>query len=276
MNLFVYGTLLKGMNRYPVLSGSQFLGMGFTTGHLYNLLFDVGDYPAIGSGNGTVHGELYDIDGKKLKDLDRIEGYDPKDARHSLYVRKNITCISLNDGSRIEATTYFYNHPLKKHMRIVCGDYRRYQLENLSETQWYIAYGADTSLNHLTGKVGGIHERKTGYIEGYQLIFNKNGDEGHACPNIMYKGFGYRCPFVAYRITKAQLFQLDRYEGEPAHYIRVGLPFLDTKGTADIGHVYIANPGKLIQNHRPSPTYLRYIIDGYGEHGFETSFLSKF
>ena len=75
MNLFVYGTLLKGMSRNPVLSGSQFLGMGFTTGHLY----DLGDYPAIGSENGSVYGELYDIDSKKLKDLDRIKGYNPKE-----------------------------------------------------------------------------------------------------------------------------------------------------------------------------------------------------
>jgi gamma-glutamylcyclotransferase (GGCT)/AIG2-like uncharacterized protein YtfP len=117
MNLFVYCTLLKGMSKNPVLSGSQFLGIGFTTDHPY----DLGDYPATRSKNGSVYGELYDIDSNKLDVLDRIKGYDPKEAQLSLYVRKEITCIFLNDSSRIDAFAYFYNHPLKS-SRIIRGD----------------------------------------------------------------------------------------------------------------------------------------------------------
>ncbi|MBI5591836.1 MAG: gamma-glutamylcyclotransferase [Deltaproteobacteria bacterium] len=121
MNLFIYGSLLNGMSGNPVLSDTHFLGVGFTTGHPYDLAYDFGDYPTIESENGSAYGELYDIDSKKLKTLDKIKGYNPKAAQHSLYVRKEINCILLNDGSQIDAFAYFYNHPLKT-SRIIRGD----------------------------------------------------------------------------------------------------------------------------------------------------------
>ena len=270
MNIFVYGTLLKGMIRYPVLSGSPFSGMGFTLGRLY----DLGDYPAIGNGNDLVYGELYEIDIYKFGVLDRIEGYNPQKIRQSLYVRKEITCTMLADGSKIDASAYFFNDSLKKYDRIIHGDYRRYKLENLSEKQWYIAYGSNMSLSRLTERVGAPYEWTAGYLEGYQLVFNKKADNGGVYANIAYKGIGFRCPFVAYRITAEQLSRLDRFEGEPAHYLRIGLPFPDADGLPNIGHVYIANPGKLVQSRNPSAAYLQHIVDGYKEHGFETGSLS--
>jgi gamma-glutamylcyclotransferase (GGCT)/AIG2-like uncharacterized protein YtfP len=117
MNLFVYRTLKKSLIKNLVLSGAQFLGFGFTTDHPY----DLGYYPATRSENGSVYGDLYEIDSNKLDELDRIKGYYPKYAQYSLYVRKEIKCIILDDSSRIDAFAYFYNQSLNS-SRIIRGD----------------------------------------------------------------------------------------------------------------------------------------------------------
>ncbi len=271
MKIFAYGTLLKGMSRSGVLCRSRFMGHGFTNGALY----DLGAYPAIGEGSKIVYGELYEIDEKKLRELDRIEGCCLEDKHHSLYLRKQADITMLDDGSQESAYTYFYNHDLDDYHRIVCGDYRRYTLEKLSDKQWYIAYGSNMSSERLHERIGETHEIKAGYMEGYRLMFNKKADNGGVYANIAYVGSGCRCPFAAYLISKEQLYQLDRYEGEPSHYVRIGIWFSDLTGESNIGHVYVANTDKLTQNQNPLHGYLRYIHTGYEEHGFDTNDLPK-
>jgi len=272
MKVFVYGTLLKSMSRFGLLADSQFMGHGFIRGVLY----DLGNYPAIKDGNSLVYGELYGIGREKLIELDSIEGYYPEDEHHSLYMRKEADVILLNDGSREKAYTYFYNHNLDDYQQIAHGDYRRYKIEDLSDRQWYVAYGSNMSLERLHERIGETHEIRTGHMEGYKLMFNKISDRGGTYANIAYAGSGYRCPFAAYAVSTEQLYQLDRYEGEPSHYIRIGLPFSDLTGeSSHIGHVYIANPDKLTRDENPSHEYLKYLHIGYEEHGFDRSSLPE-
>ncbi|QTA93958.1 gamma-glutamylcyclotransferase [Desulfonema magnum] len=272
MKVFVYGTLLKGMSRFGVLADSRFMGHGFIRG----LLYDLGDYPAIRQGDSLVYGELYEISREKRHELDRIEGYFSQDEPHSLYLRNEAEVTLLNDGSREKASAYFYNQALEDCQKIVCGDYRRYKLEALSDRQWYIAYGSNMSSERLYERIGKAYEVKTGQLEGYKLRFNKIADSGGTYANIAYIGSGCQCPFAAYAISQEQLYPLDRYEGEPSHYVRMGLPFSDMTGKlSHIGHVYIANPNRLTQNENPSHEYLRHIRIGYEEHGFDTSSLPK-
>jgi gamma-glutamylcyclotransferase (GGCT)/AIG2-like uncharacterized protein YtfP len=75
MTLFVYGTLMRGGVRHPVLAGQHFLGGAKTLPHY--ALFDLGAYPGLvhHTGEGwAVHGELYEIAASLIKRLDRIEG----------------------------------------------------------------------------------------------------------------------------------------------------------------------------------------------------------
>jgi len=65
---------------------------------------------------------------------------------------KNVTL--LNDGSQERAYTYFYNRDLDDYEPIICGDYRRYSLENSSDRQWYIAYGSNMSSERLKARIG--------------------------------------------------------------------------------------------------------------------------
>lgn len=271
IRVFVYGTLLKGMSRFATLARSQCLGHASTKG----ILYDLGPFPAIAEGNNDVYGELYSVTDVKLRELDRIEGYSLQDERNSLYIRKGISVTLLNDGSTENAYAYFYNSSLEGHRIIDHGDYRRFRLEASSTKQWYIAYGSNMSLQRLAERIGKTDEIKKGYLEGYKLRFNKKAAKGGSYANIAYAGPDFRCPFVAHRISKQQLQVLDRFEGEPSHYVRIGLPISDEKGESYFGHVYIANPKKLTMNESPSSDYLNHIYRGYEEHRFDTTSLPR-
>ncbi len=272
IKLFVYGTLLKAMGLSGVLAGSRFRGHGF----IKAVLYDLGAYPAVGEGIGSVYGELYEINGEKLRELDRIEGFYPDNGPHSLYLRKETDVRLLNDGSHERAYTYFYNRDLNEYHPVICGDYRRYILENSSDRQWYVAYGSNMSSERLMERIGEAYKIRSGYMEGYRLMFNKKADGGGVYANIAYIGPGFRCPFAAYLISKKHLYRLDRYEGEPSHYVRIGIGFSDLTGESGIGHIYVANPDRLTHNQKPSDEYLKHIHIGYEEQGFDSGALPKF
>jgi len=109
-----------------------------------------------------------------------------------------------------------------------------------------------------------------GYLDGYELRFNKKGQAGGSYANIVHVGEGSTCLFVAYLISMPQLCSLDKFEGEPSHYVRIGMPFTSTQGEPLIGHIYVANPQRLTVAENPSPDYLEHIRKGYQKHGFDT------
>lgn len=273
INVFVYGTLLRGMIRSAVLAGGRFLGHG----RLDGILYDLGSYPGLTQGAGFVYGELYTIDQNKLNELDRIEGYFPENTSSSLYERRRVVVRLFNDGSTVKAYSYFYLHDLKEALQIACGDYRRERLEQLTP-QWYIAYGSNMNSARLRKRLGPdcIKAVETGYLEGYELRFNKKADNGGVYANLAYRGSGYQCPFAAYLISKNDIDRLDQYEGEPRHYIRLGLPFPRHDASVGFGHVYIADVDKLTPDRKPDPSYLQHLRRGYEEHGFDSSTLQAY
>ncbi|MFM2441196.1 MAG: hypothetical protein RLZZ349_923 [Pseudomonadota bacterium] len=268
MKVFVYGTLLNGMSRSKSLNNSVFEGLGMIKANLY----DLGSYPGIIESNESVYGEVYEIDSDTLFTLDQIEGFDSNYPQHSLYIRKKVDVTLLNDGSSLKAYTYFYNaSDLDTYYEISSGDYRRHLLEVLPI--WYIAYGSNMNADRLANRVGDIQEVTSGYLEGFELVFNKQGDNGSAYANLKYRGEGYRCPFVAYLINEDQLEKLDRVEGEPYHYVRLGMPFKKANSNkSQLGHIYIAHPNKLTNDALVGESYLTAIKQGYVQHGFEADF----
>jgi len=109
MVIFVYGTLMQGLQRCTALHGSRFLGMGTIQATLYNL----GSYPCITEGCTRVIGELYDVDDTTLQELDAIEGYDEKSPEASLYCRKQVTAIMADSNMQFQVSTYFTIYLLK-------------------------------------------------------------------------------------------------------------------------------------------------------------------
>lgn len=122
MKLFVYGTLLKGLERESVLSESRYLGTVVIQARMY----DLGSYPGIIDGEGQVIGEIYEIDQDTLNKLDEVEGYLPDEPKDSKYIRKGVKIVSTEVEDTVIA--YFYNQQVEESGRILSGDYRKYRL----------------------------------------------------------------------------------------------------------------------------------------------------
>lgn len=75
MKVFVYGTLKQGHGNNTFLEESEFLGS--LKLKLPFKLYDLGHFPALiaDKGKHTIHGEVYEVDAKTMKALDRLEGY---------------------------------------------------------------------------------------------------------------------------------------------------------------------------------------------------------
>ena len=126
MKVFVYGTLMSGLQREEALFNSQFLGTGYINGNLY----DLGNYPGLKDGHSKIFGELYEINLPTLDYLDQIEGYFADQPEKSLYIRRAITVNKETDQESYMAETYFYNLPIDESTRIVTGDYRTFVNQN--------------------------------------------------------------------------------------------------------------------------------------------------
>jgi len=123
MNIFVYGTLLKGLQRERALSRSELIGSAYIKGELY----DLGRFPALKEGEEKVYGELYEINEQTLFRLDQIEAYDPDNHQDSLYLRIKTQVSLIHGEETIDAETYFYNRSVEgRSTKITSGDYRKY------------------------------------------------------------------------------------------------------------------------------------------------------
>lgn len=122
--MFFYGTLMTPFNRTGRLRLDQHLVFK-GRGTIRAALFDLGIYPAaVPATDSHVMGEVYELTEPifALRALDELEGYRPTDPETSLYTRTR-TPVALEDGTTVDAWTYFYNAPLGRAERIESGDY---------------------------------------------------------------------------------------------------------------------------------------------------------
>jgi gamma-glutamylcyclotransferase (GGCT)/AIG2-like uncharacterized protein YtfP len=121
--LFVYGTLKRGQLNSPLLAPyARAVEPARTRGQLY----DLGLYPALVAGEGTVHGELVRLDAADLAGvltlLDRLEGYRPGAPATSMYLRRVIDARAASGASE-RAHAYFYNRDHAALPRIAGGEW---------------------------------------------------------------------------------------------------------------------------------------------------------
>lgn len=72
VKLFVYGTLMRGESNHLWIEDAEEEGRDAVENEQ---LFDLGSYPMLLTGEGTVSGEVYSIPLKTLQVLDRLEGH---------------------------------------------------------------------------------------------------------------------------------------------------------------------------------------------------------
>jgi len=124
VKLFVYGLLRPGFEGAELLGDARTLGAATTRGWLYEL----GGYPGLIAGEGTVHGIVCDVYAARLPAIDEFEGYDPRDPAGSLYLRETLTAWCVDTGKAVIAQAYRYNRQAPPAGWIPGGDYCRHSL----------------------------------------------------------------------------------------------------------------------------------------------------
>ena len=101
--LFVYGTLKRNFHNHYLLEKAEYLGTGHTK---YKFALYVNGIPFVIKTEqvSQIHGELYEINDKTLKQLDMLEGHP------DWYFREQIDIVSAS-GQTINAWLYFYPEP---------------------------------------------------------------------------------------------------------------------------------------------------------------------
>ena len=142
--LFVYGTLRQGVNHRNgrlLMEQAEYIGEVSVQGYLY----DIGRYPGLVLSRGRGHrvaGDVFRLrhPHQLLSVLDEYEECAPGYARPQEY-RRVKTLVRLRGGGVVKAWVYEYRHPLRRHKRIIHGDYLRYKGRDPS----------DVSLSRGTG-----------------------------------------------------------------------------------------------------------------------------
>ena len=105
VNVFVYGTLMKGYRNHYLIEEQKFIGAGQISGFE---MYHVHSFPGIIEGNGLVQGELYQIDESLICVLDQLESVG------NLYDRKEVEVTTLDRISK--AWIYTWLRPIERHM----------------------------------------------------------------------------------------------------------------------------------------------------------------
>lgn len=107
--VFVYGSLKRGHWNHSILNNTPFVSEGLTV-RKDLFLHDCGFPYMIEGGNGSIYGELYEVDNVDvIQSLDWLEGVD---SGH--YQREIIEVYNLADNSTVLAWSYFaqqHNYP---------------------------------------------------------------------------------------------------------------------------------------------------------------------
>lgn len=116
IRLFVYGTLLRGESNHGLLARATFVREAWTPG-AYTLVALDGHPGMTAEGDGTVRGEVFDVDEATLADLDALEGHP------DWYIR---SALPLADGETVE--TYLLPARFRADRPVIAhGDWRRWR-----------------------------------------------------------------------------------------------------------------------------------------------------
>lgn len=114
-----------GLTQLGVQGKLKYIEKCSMPGHLY----DLGEYPGLVAGDGTVAGELYQIcDPSVFEVLDKYEEYYPHDRDNSHYMRTRLAL----DEPKVDAWVYLYNKAILGNLRVASGDWGAYTLERKS------------------------------------------------------------------------------------------------------------------------------------------------
>lgn len=133
------------------------------------------------------------------------------------------------------------------------------------KTGYYIAYGSNMNLEQMGYRCPNSKLIGTGYIEGWELVFNCHADI------IRTENEKQKLPVVIWEIVPKDWQTLDFYEGYPGYYVTEDIPFI-FDGQEKIGTVYVmAEKRKGL--YPPSKDYFYGLIDGCKENNIDDEYM---
>lgn len=260
VNIFVYGTLMKGQKAISLLGESVYRGRYALKDYaMYNL----GNFPGLIQKKGEiVVGEVYAVDEDILPDLDGYEG------EGSLYLRKTVTVF--NEKKKISACAYIYNHSTEGSdpFRTIWG------MKGEDEV-WYACYGSSMSKKRFNCYIKGGKCRENG--KSYPGCTDKTrwSDEAvMSFPGELYfgneslswgkSGVAFYDPepektvyMRLYKIKLSQLLEVQKMEGgSPDWYGRIVC-----LGVKDNVPVYTLTSETRRSTNAPSRRYMRLVAE---------------
>lgn len=207
--IFVYGTLMSGMNNHHYLENSKYLGNCEIEGYeMYHLRY----YPGIIEGKGRIKGEVYEIDEETLHLIDFLEG------EGSLYIRKEI------ETEYGITYIYVYNKCIDNCNKIP------YEMQPYNDLVYYVCYGSNMLEERFLYYIkGGLNKynnnEQTGCINSnnpiesipilipYNMYYSKYSSKWNGAVSFLSlekEGMSYG---KAYLITREQYEHVKKYEG---------------------------------------------------------------
>lgn len=128
---FVYGTLREGFRNYARLLEGNTTNIEQATLEGFEMYSVHDSFPAILPAEGTIVGELItikeEIYDQVLRNLDRLEGYNPQSKDNSMYLREKREVITSN-GEKVEAYVYIWNES-EPRQKVESGDWKQFVTE---------------------------------------------------------------------------------------------------------------------------------------------------
>jgi gamma-glutamylcyclotransferase (GGCT)/AIG2-like uncharacterized protein YtfP len=121
--LFAYGTLIPGCepaHMNAICSRMELIGEGTVRG----LLYDLGAFPGVVEGDGTIRGVILRVPADAWPAMDAYEGCPLPGGEDGLF-RRVMTLATLSNGETVDCWLYVYARDVANHRAVPSGDWRR-------------------------------------------------------------------------------------------------------------------------------------------------------
>jgi gamma-glutamylcyclotransferase (GGCT)/AIG2-like uncharacterized protein YtfP len=121
--LFAYGTLIPGCEPEAmnvVCSHMELIGAATIRG----ILYDLGTYPGVVEGDGTVHGVVLRVPPDAWAAMDAYEGCPIPGGDDGLF-KRIMSRATLSTGEELDCSLYVYARNVGAHRVVTSGDWRK-------------------------------------------------------------------------------------------------------------------------------------------------------
>lgn len=277
MKVFVYGTLMQGLQNYSHLQGAKFLGKATIRG--FGLYCVSSHYPGVvPMMDGFVRGEVYEVKKAGLKRLDTLEG------EGSLYSRYNGKC-TMEDGSLQDVIVYGWLGTVNEE-DYVPGDFtpwhpgvREEAGNGIGKTNFYFfAYGRYCNERevrkllcdyHIPGEVAVVG---VGVYDNHRLAFTRKKSNGFGALDLISSEGDYALGII-YRLPAEAIRILDQKEGYPTCYERNAIQ-VNCGGKSVMVQAYTV-VNKYLDEVAPDQEYYNIVREGMLDR-YPISFINKY